>query len=160
MQQQIDNEQWWKSEQQVKTFRLSYLWVFAFYLGSLGLAYFLHPFYHGGIMPPTEFFRLLFSFAVASFLLYVWFPVRVGERGIQGHNCFGLPLRFRWEEIDKVSLFHMGLPWLRIAPKKRGWAIYMPAFLQEKAQFYQEIQQWIPPENPLRQYLEARATKT
>jgi hypothetical protein len=157
--QELNNTKWWKTEQQSQTFRMSYLWVFAFYLGTLGLSYFLHPLYHSGKMPPEEFFRSLIYFAIASLFLYIGFPIKVSEGGIQGHNCFGIPTRLRWEEIERVSLFHMGLPWLRIASKQGGMAMYMPAFLQDRGQFFQAVQQQTPAENPLRQYLEARGKK-
>ena len=157
-QQKLGETRWWKTDTQTRSFRFSFLWLFAFCLGTTALlvVYGLLRGIPQGVFWPI-FLGCLLWFALFSVLLVGAFPVKVSESGLQGQNCWGGACRFCWDELERVSKFNfLGLRFLRITARQGGLAMHLPVFLRDSWGFWEQVVRFAPEDNPLRAF----ATRT
>ena len=84
------------------------------------------------------------------------FPILVGQNGLRGRNLMGEARRVEWHQIKSAKfMLWMGFaPLVRISTFKRANVIWLPLYLDKRAEFEETVRERAPKGNPLREIFE------
>jgi hypothetical protein len=155
---------WWRGEQGVRTFRMSWLRLYAILAVAHVLAFVVICALQHTLVPMI-FVRLirgaLLLDAVAAIVVALCFTVRIGPIGIQGHNFWSVRTRMRWKDIEAVEPSRLlGLPWLKIRGRGTPGVMWLPLFFSRRRAFVEALAQAAPDSDPVRKAAEASVVST
>ena len=105
-------------------------------------------------------FKVVFGGALSGLLIHRFFPIRANEGELRGRAFIGWARRVRWEEIAHVQRRQwLFAPYLLVSTHTRRNYIWLPLFLCEQREFDQNIERWLAPEHPLREFLAGQKAK-
>lgn len=88
-----------------------------------------------------------------SCLIFLFYFAAFSLQGIYGHSFWGIRRFVGWQHITKVQIFRMlNLPFLRVYGAD-GKVTWVALFQITKAEFWQEMQKFAPPNSPVLQCL-------
>ncbi len=99
-------------------------------------------------------FKIVFGGALSGWLINRFFPIRANECELRGRAFIGWARRVRWDEITNVQRRQwLFAPYLLVSTEAQRNFIWLPLFLCEQREFEQNIERWLAPEHPLREFL-------